>query len=262
MPFKKDADGKLVTQEVNGQLLPVFVHADGKEAPFDGDATVATISRLNGEAKTHREAKEAAETKLKTFDGITDPAAALKALTTVKSLDEKQLIAAGERDRAVAEAVKSVEEKYAPIVAENETVKGQLNSHLIGGVFTGSKFVAEKVAAENAAAAAQITRALFGNNFKVEDGKVVAYDSEGKKLYSRSRPGELADSEEALQLIVESSPLKASILKGTGASGGGAGSGQGGGGKPQPGAAPKRSDFTDPIAYAKAAAQHAAQPEA
>ena len=102
MPFKKDAQGQLVTQEVSGQLLPVFVHPDGKEAPFDGDATVATISRLNGEAKTHREGKEAAEGKLQAFAGIADPAAAVKALNTVKNLDEKALVAAGDRDKAVA----------------------------------------------------------------------------------------------------------------------------------------------------------------
>ena len=55
MPFKFDADGHIVLQEVNGQKLPVFTDAQGKEAPFDADSTVATIGRLNGEAKGHRE---------------------------------------------------------------------------------------------------------------------------------------------------------------------------------------------------------------
>ncbi len=151
MPFKFDADGHIVLQEVNGQKLPVFTDAQGKEAPFDADSTVATIGRLNGEAKGHRERAEAAEGKLKGFEGIEDPAAALKALTTVKNLDEKNLIAAGDRDKAVSEAVKSVEEKYGPVVKENETLKGQLNNHLIGGAFASSKFIAEKFAAEGPA---------------------------------------------------------------------------------------------------------------
>ncbi|RZJ12065.1 MAG: hypothetical protein EOP39_04565 [Rubrivivax sp.] len=231
MPFKKDAAGNLVTQESNGQLLPVFVHPDGKEAPFDGDATVATISRLNGEAKTHREAKEAAETKLQSFAGIADPAAALKALTTVKNLDEKNLIAAGDRDKAVAEAVKSVEEKYAPIVQKAGDLEGQLNSHLIGGAFAGSKFIADKFAATGPAGV-EIARALFANRFAVEDGKLIAKDAQGNKLYSRTRHGELADADEAIELMVDSYPHKASLLKGSGASGGGAqGGGNGGGGK-------------------------------
>ncbi|MCY1438845.1 hypothetical protein D9M71_550610 [compost metagenome] len=232
MPFKFDADGHIVLQEVNGQKLPVFTGADGKDAPFDADSTVATIGRLNGEAKGHRERAEAAEGKLKAFDGITDPAAALKALTTVKNLDEKNLIAAGDRDKAVSEAVKSVEEKYGPIVQEVETLREQLNNHLIGGAFASSKFIAEKFAAEGPAGV-EIARAPFGNHLKVEDGKVVGYDAQGNKLYSRTRHGELASAEEAIELLVDAYPHKNHILKGTGANGGGApnGGGQGGGKK-------------------------------
>lgn len=232
MPFKFDAQGNIVLQEVNGQKLPVFIHPDGKEAAFDGDSTVATISRLNGEAKTHREAKEAAEAALKPFrdSGITDVNAAVKALNTVKSLDEKQLIAAGERDKAVQEAVKSVEEKYAPIVKKATDLEGQLNSHLIGGAFARSKFIAEKFAA-GGPAGIEIAQALFGSRFKVEDGKLVATDAQGNKLFSKTRHGELADADEAIELMVESYPHKASLLKGSGASGGGAQGGGGGGGK-------------------------------
>ncbi len=221
MPFKFDADGHIVLQEVNGQKLPVFTGADGKDAPFDADSTVATIGRLNGEAKGHRERAESAEGKLKGFEGITDPAAALKALATIKNLDEKNLIAAGDRDKAVSEAVKSVEEKYGPIVQENEALKGQLNSHLIGGAFSSSKYIAEKFAAEGPAGV-EIARALFGNSLKVEDGKVVGYDPQGNKLYSRTRHGELATADEAIELLVDAYPHKAHILKSSGANGSGA----------------------------------------
>jgi len=230
MPFKFDAQGNIVLQEVNGQKLPVFIDGAGKEAPFDGDSTVATISRLNGEAKSHRERAEGAETKLKTFEGIADPAAAIKALNTVKNLDEKSLVAAGERDRAVAEAVKSVEEKYAPIVKKAGDLEGQLNSHLIGGGFARSKYIAEKFAAQGPAGA-EIAQALFGGRFKVEDGKTIGFDAQGNKLFSKTRHGELADMDEAIELMVESYPHKASLLKGSGGSGGGAQGGGGGGGK-------------------------------
>lgn len=233
MPYKFDAQGQIVLQEVNGQKLPVFVHPDGKEAPLDGDATVATIGRLNGEAKGHRERAEAAESALKPFKdaGITDPAAAAKALSTVANLDAKKLVDAGEIEKVKNEAIQAVEAKYAPIVKEAETLKGQLNTHLIGGAFSGSKFVAEKFAAEGPAGV-EIARALFGQSFKVEDGKVVAYDANGQKLYSRSKPGELADPDEAIALLVDAYPHKAHILKGSGAQGGGSqGSGPGVGGK-------------------------------
>lgn len=225
MKLKLDDQGHVVVQDGK----PVYVHDDGKEIAFDAPGTVSTISRLNGEAKSHRERAEAAEQALKGFEGITDPAAALKALSTVKNLDDKRLVDAGEVEKVKAEAIKAIEDRYAPMVKENETLKGQLNSHLIGGAFASSKFIAEKFAAEGPAGV-EIARALFGNSLKVEDGKVVGYDQSGNKLYSRARPGELASAEEAIELLVDSYPHKNSILKGSGANGGGAGHGGGNGG--------------------------------
>lgn len=225
MKLKLDDQGHVVVQDGK----PVYVHDDGKEVAFDAPGTVSTISRLNGEAKSHRERAEAAEQALKGFEGITDPAAALKALSTVKNLDDKRLVDAGEVEKVKAEAIKAIEDRYAPMVKENETLKGQLNSHLIGGAFASSKFIAEKFAAEGPAGV-EIARALFGNSLKVEDGKVVGYDQSGNKLYSRARPGELASAEEAIELLVDSYPHKNSILKGSGANGGGAGHGGGNGG--------------------------------
>lgn len=225
MKLKLDDQGHVVVQDGK----PVYVHDDGKEVAFDAPGTVSTISRLNGEAKSHRERAEAAEQALKGFEGITDPAAALKALSTVKNLDDKRLVDAGEVEKVKAEAIKAIEDRYAPMVKENETLKGQINSHLIGGAFASSKFIAEKFAAEGPAGV-EIARALFGNSLKVEDGKVVGYDAQGNKLYSRARPGELASAEEAIELLVDSYPHKNSILKGSGANGGGAGHGGGNGG--------------------------------
>jgi hypothetical protein len=230
MPFKLDASGVLVTQEVNGLKLPVFVHPDGKESAFDADSTIATITRLNGEAKGHRERAEAAETALKPFAGITDAAAAMKALNTVKNLDDKKLVDAGEVERVKAEAIKAIEERYAPVTKEVETLKSQLHAQMVGGAFSRSKFIAEKFAAEGPAGV-EIAQALFGARLKVEDGKVIGYDASGNKLYSRSRPGELADPDEAIELLIDAYPHKGSILKGTGASGGGAGPSANAGGK-------------------------------
>jgi hypothetical protein len=223
MPFKFDAAGNVAVQEINGQKLPIFVHADGKEIPFDVDGTIATIGRLNGEAKAHREAKEAAEAALKPFKdaGIADATKAAKALATVQNLDDKKLVDAGDVERVKTEAIRAVEERFAPVVKENETLKGQLHSHMVGGAFSRSKFIAEKFAAEGPAGV-EIAQALFGNRLKVEDGKVVGYDQHGAKLYSRARPGELADTDEAIELMVDAYPHKAHILKAPNASGGGA----------------------------------------
>ncbi len=233
MPFKYTPEGNIVTQEVNGVHLPVFVHPDGKETAFDGDGTLGTITRLNSEAKGHRERAEAAEGKLKQFEGIEDPAAAIKALGIVKNLDDKKLVDAGEIERVKQEVKAAVEQQYSPYKAKAEELEGRFNGLLVSDVFNKSKFIAEKFAAKGPAGV-EIASALFANRFKVEDGKVVAYDASGNKLYSRTRPGEIADAEEALELMVDAYPHKASILAGPGASGSGAQGNGGGGGGGQP----------------------------
>lgn len=229
MPFKLTPEGTIAFTEVNGAKLPVYVHPDGKESPFDADGTLGTISRLNGEAKSHRERAEAAEKALKGFDGISDPAEALKAMQIMKNLDDKRLVDAGEVDKVKTEAIKAVEEKYAPIVQRAQTLEQQLTAHMIGGGFSRSKFIAEKFAAEGPAGG-DIAQALFAQRFKVEDGRVVGYDASGNKLYSRAKPGEIAEFDEALEMMVDAYPHKAQILRGSGASGSGAQSGGGGAG--------------------------------
>lgn len=229
MPFKFDANGAIVLQEVNGAKLPVFVHADGKETAFDGDSTIQTITRLNGEAKSHRERAEAAEGALKPFKdaGIEDPAAAAKALNTVKNLDDKKLVDAGQVETIKNEAIKAVRAEYEPVVKQAKELEQALYGEKIGGAFARSKVIADKFAIP-----ADLVQARFGSAFKIEEGKTVAYDAQGNKIYSRARPGELADFEEALESLVDQYPYKESILKGTGASGGGAqGGNQGAGGK-------------------------------
>jgi hypothetical protein len=220
MKLKLDADGHVVLQDGK----PVYVADDGKEVAFDVAATVATISRLNGEAKSHRERAEAAEKGLKSFDGIADPVAALKALEVVSNLDQKKLIDAGEVERVKAEIGKSYEGKLTEAQTRTQQLEQQLYGEKIGGSFSRSKMIADKLAIP-----ADMVQARFGQAFKIEDGKTVAYDAHGNKIYSRARPGELADFDEALESLIESYPYKDHILKSSGASGGGA---QGGSGTP------------------------------
>jgi hypothetical protein len=209
---------------VNDQGLPLYIHDDGKEVAHDAAQTVATISRLNGEAKTNRERYEKAESSLKAFEGIEDPAAAKKAMETLKNFDDKKLVDAGEVEKVKAEAIKAVEEKYAPIVQERDAYQAQLHNELIGGGFARSKYIQDSISVP-----ADMIQAQFGKNFKIEEGKVVAYGVDGQKIYSRARPGEVADFDEALESLIGGYQHKDSILKGSQAGGGGfQGGGQGG----------------------------------
>lgn len=236
MKLKLTPEGHAVV--IDGK--PIYVHDDGKEIPFDAPSTVQRISALNLEAKTHREAKERAEAALKPFEGL-DPEAARKAVDTVKNIDDKKLVDAGKIDEVRAAAVKAYEERltaaeraHAHQLQElntklnNATV--QLHNELIGGNFSRSEFIAKNFAAEGPAAA-EIAQALFGRQFKVEDGKIAAYDAAGNRIHSRLRPGDVnVGFDEAMEILIDAYPHKNSILKGSGASGGGASSSGGGGG--------------------------------
>jgi len=221
MKLKLDESGHAVLQEGK----PVYVNDDGKEVAFDAPGTVATITRLNSEAKTHREGKEAAEKSLKAFEGITDPAAAMKALETITNLDQKKLVDAGEIEKVKGEISKAFQAQLDEANTKVSTFEKQLYEEKIGGAFGRSKLIADKLAIP-----ADMVQARFGQSFKIEDGKTVAYDQHGNKIYSRERPGEVADFDEALGALVEQYPYRDSILKSSGANGGGAPNGGGGGG--------------------------------
>lgn len=224
MKLKLDDQGNAVLQDGK----PVYVYDDGKELAFDAPGTVATITRLNGEAKSHREGKEAAEKALKAFDGIEDGAAARKALELVANLDQKKLVDAGEIEKVKDEIGKAYKTQLDEANTKATTFEKQLYEEKIGGAFSRSKFIGDKLAIP-----ADLVQARFGTAFKIEDGKTVAFDQHGQKIFSRTRPGELADFDEALETLVEQYPHRDHILKGNGANGGGApnGGGNGGNGK-------------------------------
>lgn len=113
--LKPGTNMKLKTVEINGKQyaeidtagLPVYVHDDGKEIGFDAPLAIKKITELNGEAKNHRLAKEAAEEKLAKFAAIEDPKKAIEALEMLSKIDQKKLIDAGQVDQVKAEITKN-----------------------------------------------------------------------------------------------------------------------------------------------------------
>lgn len=202
---------------------PVWLDANGAESVLGGD----TITRLNGEAATNRKRYETAEAKLEGFKDITDPAKALEAIELVSKLDQKKLIDAGEVDRVKKSIEEQFTEKLTAADKRAEAAEKRADDTLIDNVFANSKYIADKIAVPR-----DMVRATFGNRFKVEDGKVVVLDTDGKtKLLSKAKQGEYADFDEGLELIVNGYSAKDAILKGGNHSGGG-NQGGGGGGKP------------------------------
>lgn len=225
--WKKDANGALVLNNGN----PVWVDSAGQESSVDS----GTISRLNGEARQHRERAEAADLKLKTFEGI-DPAKARDALGIVDKLDKKKLVDAGEIDKVRAEIEKGYQERITTVTAENEKLRGTNDTMVLTHSFTGSEFYKNKVRVPQ-----DMFQATFGKHFKIEDGKPVAYDGNGQKIYSKSKMGELADFEESLEILVNGYAHKNDILKGN--LGSGSGNNGGGGNRGNGGRIYTRAEF-------------------
>lgn len=235
MKLKLDANGNAVLQDGK----PVYVLDDGREVAHDAAATVAKISSLNGEAMSHRQAKEAAEAALKPFKdaGIEDAAAAAAALQTMANINSGDLTTAAKvqeikdaatrsANEAVAAATRAAEEKQRALTEQNAKLTGDLNNHIIGGSFASSKFIAEKLAIP-----ADMAQTFFGSRFKVDGGKLVPLDQQGNPIFSSTNHGNHADFDEAIQVMVGQYANKDMILKGSGASGGGAqGGGAGAGG--------------------------------
>lgn len=231
---------KLKTEEVGGKVYalvqdgrPVYVDDAGKEITYDAEHSTGVIGRLTNEAKTHREAKEAFENKLKAFEGIEDAEAAKRAIETVKNLDQGQLVTAGKVEEIKNAANKAAEERVAAAakasntrIKELEETNGKLTGDFfaekVGGSFSRSKYVAEKIAVPS-----DMLQAMFGNRFKVENGKVIGQGLDNQPIYSKTRGGEIADFDEALESMVEAYPHRDAILKGTGSSGSGARQGNG-----------------------------------
>jgi hypothetical protein len=247
MPRKQPADAgesppmNLQTIEIEGKTYalvsdgkPLYKGEDGKDVAFDAPGTVATISRLNGEARGHRERAERAEGAAKVFDGL-DPAAAREAIEKLSKIDAKTLVAAGDMDAAILAAIKPYADKLALAEKTNSDLGVSLSRETVGNRFAMSKFAAEKLTP----AGVDLVRTIYADRLKVEDGRVHGVNADGSKMLSIARPGEVADFDEVIESFVASYPHKEHILKASGAQGSGA---QGGGG--QAGAKTmSRSDF-------------------
>lgn len=213
--WKMNADGTAIEMKDGN---PIWVDANGGESVLGGD----TITRLNGEAKTLRLAKEAAEASLVPFKDI-DPVAAKKAIELTKNIDQKKLIEAGDVDKVKAEIAAQYTSQVTTLTEANAKLSNDYNNLRVGGVFAQSDFIRDGIAVPR-----DMFEATFRPNFKVGDGGILeAYSKDGNRVMSRARLGEYAEPEEALQILVDQHPQKATILRANANSGGGGGGGGG-----------------------------------
>lgn len=226
-------DGDKIAVDTKGD--PIYVDGEGREMAVQH----GTLASLRREAQTHRTAKETAETELAKYRDETgklvDPETAKKSIKLVADIDAKKLIDAGEvdkvRDQIKSEFTNLITERDAAL-AERDT---KINNMLIDSVFKGSEFIVDRVNMPR-----DFFEAAMRSNFRVEDGKVIAYDSAGNRLMSKKNLGDTPAPDEALELLVDAHPQRDTILKAPQAGGTG---GNGGGGNRGHGRVIKRSEF-------------------
>lgn len=240
--WKKDENGALM---LDGNGNPIWIDANGGEQAVQGD----TISRLHGEAKNLRIRAETAETKAKSFEGL-DAEKARDALDKLSKIDQKQLIDSGEVDKVRKEISDQYTEKLTEKDKALAAATSRIDNMTIDNIFNGSDFIRDNVAVP-----ADMFQATFRNNFKVEDGKVVAYDKAGNRVMSAKNMGDYADPSEAIEILINSHPQKDLILKAN--TGNGSGNNGNGGNRGGNARRMSRADFdaAPPTKQAEIAAQ-------
>lgn len=235
--LKVDADGKPVL-DANGAAI--YIKPDGTEYIADMAQMVGKIADLGREAADNRKAAETAAAALKPFTdaGITDAKAAKAALDTVKDIKDGDLINKGKLEEVRTEIKTAFTKDIADRDARIADLDGRYKNTMLSAAFNGSGFVKDKLILTP-----DLVTTLFRDRFKVgDDGKIMAVASDGKStVYSIKKPGEPAEFDEALEIIVSQHPGKDNIMKGAnnGGSGGTTPGGSNNGGK----RIVKRSEF-------------------
>lgn len=219
MPLKLvDSDGR----EVQG-LKQVYVYADGKEADFDADRLMAKIPELNEEAKSWRLKHKELVDKY----GDLDPVAAREAIQ-YKAAGGGKKGSEEEVQRLVQEGLKSyqaqVEKERLDSARKLEEKDREIHDHIIGSRFAASPFFVARGEKEPAKTFLnpKVGKAAYGHYFHVEGGRDVAKWPDGTVIQSRTKFGEPADFDEAMEQILAKDPDSPQIMRSTVVDGGGA----------------------------------------
>lgn len=218
MKLKLDDDGNVVVEDGK----PVYVDSKGKDIPFDAAAAVAKIKE-QAEALDDLERSSGSETKqlkkdLAAWQRLGDMADVRKAVKTVAGLSENDLDAAqlpgqlselsAERE-ALAEQLREAQEAL-------KAKQHEIEDLALDTAFGNSPWIREN-AIDAFSQQPNLLRKLYGENFKVENGRVVAVDANGKPLMTvepETNAVRAAKFDEALEQLVGPAFRRSSTSKG------------------------------------------------
>jgi hypothetical protein len=229
MKLKMTTDGKAA--EVKDGM-PVYVDDAGHEIAYDVPAAQAKIVKLNSDERGYRKENGELKARLEAF-GDLDPEKATKALQLAESMAGKKALDDEGLQKMITAAVAPVQKQLEAIKAESEKTLKEKEDHIykleVSQRFTTSDFLKNETTLGEIP---DMAEAYFGKAFKIEGGRVVAYDGSGQQIFSKIKPGEPAGFDEALSELVQKHPKKDHILRSKVASGSGSDASNKGGAKP------------------------------
>jgi len=241
----KDSDGNTVIS-ANEKGLPIVIDDEKEQddpdysTPVDAIHLLSKIPDLQKESKTHRlkknELSDELEKLKKSYDGV-DPEKAKEALKTFDALSVGDLTKKEEVEKIKTEAEQAWKSKFddvqknhaSELEEKNKVIKGiedSLRKSIVSTAFSSSGHFSGQNPTTKLPP--DVAEAYFGKHFRVEkdekDNMIIVGSLKGKDIFSKSRPGSLADLDEAMEKILEAYPNKDAILfksVGSGAPGGG-----------------------------------------
>jgi len=236
--LKKDEAGNAVLKDG----IPVWVDGEGIETALDVNSLTARVLSANAEATKRKEKIRELEAKLEVVKDVEDLATfvqeAERAKETVANLKEEDVKKAATVDKikeemrlGFSEKEKKLQvafqEERAKVAAEAEALRANIRKLMVSSKFaTNELFSGES---PKTTLPPDVAESYFGKHFTVDDanGELKLTAKLGDDLiYSRERPGEPADFDEAIRVIFDKYPMKDRVLRATGSGGSNARGGQ------------------------------------
>lgn len=229
----KIVDGHAVIQDGH----PVYVYEDGREAPFNAQETLESmtkrINNLTEEKDRHFKKAEELAKKLKTYENI-DPAKYQEYEKIVKNLNDKQLL--DERGieelkktmRTTFEEEKNAERsKYEAKLKEAQEISEAYRRMMIDLALRNRFTTCEFFAGDKPKTiySPEDAYLIFGRHFEMDIDpkqwrmKMVAKDNDGQVIMSKINHGEPAGFDEAIAILVEQRARKHAIMRSSGPGG-------------------------------------------
>jgi len=192
-----------------------------------GFKTLSEIEGLSSALGKERGRADAAEKALKALQGKLegfDLEAGKKAMEQVARMSEDQKAREAQFEVNLKQRLDPVLKERDDALAKLKDAQARYDSMLVDRALADSAFIRDKVSRDPIHQS--YVREHFRSAFHVEDGRIVAYDSTGQKMFGTD--GQPCDVDTALSRLVNALPNGQSLLAGSTASGSGASAGTGG----------------------------------